>query len=293
MQSNRSRSFKRTLIALGGVISLASCQRAEPKADEPAAAPQSETPAKAAVASPPPAAATPPAVEVAGLASCQSNAEVGTVLSRIADAADADGNGEISKDEAYSSADFMVGGFFFRADANADGSISPEEGKAARKELMLRYPSVGFLLRQGGGEQTQRSLGDLAELLDVEYGKSVSASEMRRAAHMIVDQVVLRVDGDKNGSLTTAEARGAAWQGVRALGRAAFQATDQNRDSKLSLDEFRAALDAPTKVAFELSDANHDGALSESEAAGAMARVASRLWIPAEKAPVIPVANTP
>lgn len=287
MQDSHSRSFAQILIALGGVISLAGCQEVEPKADEPAAITPSETLTKISVPTPPPA-AMPPTVEVAGLASCQSNSGLATVLARIADGADADDSGDISKDEAYSSADFMVGGFFFRADANTDGTISPAEGKAVREELVLRYPSTGFLLRQSAGEQAQSSLGTLAELLDVKYGKSISASETRRAAHLVVDQVFLRADSDKDGKLTIAEARSASWEGVKAVGRAAFQATDENSDNKLSLEEFRSALDAPSKVAFEVSDADHDGTLTESEAAIAMSRVVSRLWIPEEKAPNSP-----
>lgn len=294
MTSSIIRNCTHTLLIIGTTATVWGCQRwGDAQSDNaPSPTPHSDASAPTSAAGEKP---TLPAIEISGLASCQPSANLTDALSRTIDVADADGNGEISKDEAYSSADFLVGGFFFSADTNGDGSISPAEGKAARKTLMARYPSLGYLLRQtGGATAVGQSAGSLAELLDIDYAKPVSAAELRSAGHLLVDQVFAHADSDKNGSLTVAEARAASLRGVHALGHAAFQSTDHNHDGKIDLEEFRSALEAPAKVAFELSDQNRDGALTEGEGALAISRLVSHLWLPpSEATSQPPVATSP
>jgi|GEM_PF-2077741 len=264
------------------IIALAGCQRTdtrfEPEArDTPPntqAKPDDRAQARTEVA--------PVAVDMGGLANCQPVAEVGTAVARAVDVADADGDGKISKEEAYSSIDLLVGGFFFRSDSNLDGTITPQEARSARAELTDRFPALGAFLTQVGGTD-QKPLARLAELLNVDYGQPVTAREMRDAAHQAVDSLYRFADRDKDGNLTSLEARTASWEGARSLGHAAFQSTDTNRDGKLNLEEFRAALDAPTRLAFNASDRNNDGALTETEAAVAMSRFVRSLGLPISK----------
>ena len=77
-------------------------------------------------------------------------------------------------------------------------------------------------------------------------------------------------DTNKDGVITVAEARTAAWEGARSLGQAAFKAADGDRSGGLSLQEFQSALQASADAAFRMSDANGDGQLTEDEAATAM-----------------------
>jgi len=44
--------------------------------------------------------------------------------------ADTNNDGQISQKEAVDAGNLLVGGFFFRADANGDGTLTPEEARA-------------------------------------------------------------------------------------------------------------------------------------------------------------------
>ena len=41
-----------------------------------------------------------------------------------------------------------IGGFFFRADTDGNGVVAPEEGRAARAELVSQYPALATLLSE-------------------------------------------------------------------------------------------------------------------------------------------------
>ena len=104
---------------------------------------------------------------------------------------------------------------------------------------------------------------------------------MRDAGHQLVDELFSIADSDKNNSLTRAEAQQAAWNRARDLGMSAFDATDRDHDSKLTLEELRGALEEPTRMAFQAADADGDGALSRAEAGTAMRSMMRSLWLPA------------
>lgn len=223
----------------------------------------------------------PTAIQVSGVGACQPAAGMVNMMSRAVEMADANNDGRISKEEAYSSANFLVGGFFFRADTNGDGTISPEEGREARRELMTRYPALATVLQQTSQATGQKPLVSLASLVDIEYGQPVTAGELREAARASVDQLFSAADANKDSLLTIEEARAAIWDGARAAGRAAFQSADTNNDGKLSNEEFRAAAQAPADVAFRLADRDNDGHLSEAEASLAMNQIVQRIGVPA------------
>lgn len=267
-----------TALALGLTLLAFGCNRSDApqKASETV---KSETRRPADTEALPKTAAA-PAVEIAAVASCQPTETVSSAVDRAVNIADANGDGTISKQEAYSSADFLIGGFFFRADANADGKITPEEGRAARSELMNRYPELSAFLREAGTTAGINAGEALAALLDTRHGEPVAASQIREAAHRAVDALYGAADKDRNDALTPAEARGAAWDAARRVGEQAFRASDSDQNGKLTLAEFRGALDGATRVAFELSDTNKDGLLSASEAAAASAQIARRMGTP-------------
>jgi len=62
---------------------------------------------------------------------------------------------------------------------------------------------------------------------------------------------------------------------------AAFDANDADDDQHLTLDEFRSALDQPTRLAFQAADSNKDSKLSQAEASSAVRGAVRRLWVPA------------
>lgn len=205
--------------------------------------------------------------------SCRPGAEVEETASRLVEMADINGDGRVSKEEAQSMTSFVVGGFFFRADADGNGVVTPQEGRQARVELMNQHPEIASLLRTVRTTTGQSPFATLANLVDVEYGQPLTITEARDAARGAVNDLFSVVDTNKDGMITAAEARSAAWDGARAVGRAAFQAADTDRNGTLSEEELQAAMRTAATAAFKLSDANNDGKLTEEEAAVAMSRL--------------------
>lgn len=251
----------------------------------PGAAQEKDLPAQA----PPPAAQPPAAREretaareapQGSLLHCRPGAEIEQTATRLIEMADANEDGQVSKDEAQALASFVVGGFFFRSDTDGDGVVTPAEGKAARAELQSRYPAMASLFRGVRGATGESPFATLAKLLDVEYGKPLSMPEARDAARSAVNDLYSAVDADRDRMISAAEVRSAARQATRALAQAAFRAADSDRNGSLSLPELQGALQASAKVAFPMADTNGDGQLGEDEARAAMVRIAEALGAP-------------
>lgn len=220
------------------------------------------------------------ALTVPYVGTCEPSEELGGMLSRFSATADANGDGRIDKQEAYSSADFLVGGFFFRADANNDGKISPEEGRSVRAEVAARHPQLAMAIKTMAGPNPTAITSRLGEVLGVDYGQSVSSKELRDMGHQTVDELFNMADRDKNGALTREEAETAGRERMRTLAQATFSAADSNQDRKVALEEFRSALERPVRQAFELADVNKDGSLTTAEAADAARSILQRLGAP-------------
>ncbi|MEO5729317.1 MAG: YetF domain-containing protein [Byssovorax sp.] len=103
-----------------------------------------DPPAQSATNPTTPQAVTAPAPEGA-LIACRPTAEVEQTADRLLEMTDTNGDGNISREEATSAASFLLGGSFFRADANDDGSVTPEEGRQVRAELMNQHPQIASL----------------------------------------------------------------------------------------------------------------------------------------------------
>src|SRR5205814_3936083 len=86
--------------------------------------------------------------------------------------ADTNNDGQISQKEAIDVGNLLVGGFFFRADANGDGVLTPEESRAARDQLFQQQPLLRYVLQKakpnnggtqiGGTTQPGQQPGDVA-----------------------------------------------------------------------------------------------------------------------------------
>lgn len=118
-------------------------------------------------------------------------------------------------------------------------------------------------------------------MLDLEYGKPLSADDARAAAKGALDDLFAVADSDSNGTITPAEARAASWAGVRTLGQQVFRSVDGSGDGRLDLAEFQSAVDNTARLAFDAADANDNGMLTEPEAAVALGGVIRHLGIPA------------
>ncbi len=251
---------------------MAGCQNKSAEATASAAEPPVKPELAAAnqpVNAPSPAANPGPA--------CANQNDVAATLSRLFDAADADGDGKISKAEASAAASFLVGGAFVRADANGDGVVTPEEGRDARTQFMQQHPQIAQLLDEVRKTTGQNPFAALAAITAIDTNQPLRLNDVRKATQSAVDQVFLVADTNHDGFITRDEARLAGLQVAGRLEQSAFQSADKNHDGKLTPDEFQQALNPAAKAVFDMADTNKDGYLSEAEAAAAAGQVAQRL----------------
>lgn len=208
---------------------------------------------------------------MSGLISCRT-ADLTVLLTRL----DTNDDGKVAKPEARSAANFAVGGSFFEADNNGDGVITPEEGLDARKRLIKQHPEWSALLSAVPKKAEGNPLAELAQMVDVEYGKPLKAQEARAAVHRAVDQLYATADQNKDNTLTAQEAQKASWQAAQAVGAVTFQTADANNDKALTMQEFQSALTGPAEVAFKMADANNNGKLTQEEAGMAVNNVVNQ-----------------
>ncbi len=277
--------MKNTSIALlAGAAALAVACESERKVDavdEPAPAARAMSTAGQVAAPETSASVLPSSVGIPGVASCQPSSQMDSMVTRWVQLADADGNRQISKKEAQSFTNFVIGGAFFRADDNGDGVVSPEEGRTLRSEFLEQYSALAMLLNQARSAVGESPFKAIADMVNLEYGKPLRAEDARAAARGVLDDLFEVADGDENGTITLAEARDASWRAAQALGQQLFKSVDANGDARLELAEFQKAVGSTTALAFKAGDINDNGSLTEQEAAIALSGVISRLGIPA------------
>lgn len=218
---------------------VSGCDRGEPAAakaqgDPAAAGPVAPT---TEPASPMPNSA---AVSVAVLANREASAPLTSAIERVAQLADTNGDGEVSKSEAMALSNFALGG-----------------ASSGTKRFTLP-----------------------ASLGDIEYGKPLAISDVRFAAAALVDDLFAIADKNKSGSIAMDEARATSIEGARALGRIAFDKTDKNHDGELTEEELTQLVSAPLRQAFDLADLDNNGRLSIDEATAALRLLARTVGIP-------------
>ena len=223
------------------------------------------------------------AVVAPGVGACQPSEKMETLVTKLAEHADADNDGAISKHEAESTMNFVLGGMFFRSDENGDGTITPEEAREVREEFAEKNPAIAALF--GYARSVKQATGAapfarIAEIVDVDYKESVSAQDVRQASNAALDDLYQVADRDKNGIITLAEARNASLAGTAALGGQMFEAADKDDDGTVELSELKTAVDSTLTSAFQTADKNSDGKLTQEEAKGALDVLASRLGLP-------------
>jgi hypothetical protein len=272
--------MKRATLILGMTLVVAGCDRRQemsPAAGETTpdtrtkpVASLGETAAQAAV----------PAVSLPGVVTCEPEARLSANVSRLMELADSNGDGRVSKDEATALANFLVGGLLFRADANLDGSVTPEEGRKARSEFLHQNPEVSALLDMVRSSSGTNPFTAVARLLDLDTTTAVTSAEAREIARGAVDDLFRAVDSNSDSAITLAETREAGFRGARAIGRAAFDAADRDDNSRLSLVEFQAAVESPLHAAFKRADADGSASLTLDESTAALNHLVKRLGVP-------------
>src|SRR5262249_22187051 len=185
--------------------------------------------------------------------------------------ADTNNDGQISQKEAIDVGNLLVGGFFFRADANGDGVLTPEEARAAREQLFQQQPLLRYVLQKaqpnndsqiGAATQPGQAPGDVARnlaanpartigsLLDINHDQRIQASELRQAVQQCVQTLFTIADTNQDGQLSPAELNRAVGEAARTAVQVAFQAADTDRNGALSQAEFDKALTEPVHAVF-------------------------------------------
>jgi len=184
-------------------------------------------------------------------------------------AADQNHDGLISQQEAVDAGNLMVGGMFFAADANGDGKVTQDEAREIRQRVLQQNPMLRFAL-QRAKDPNQKDAGSdavngIANLLDADNDKALSATEVRQAVQSAVQGGFAVADTNRDGQMSPTEMNAAVYALARAGVQAAFQAADADKNGSLSKDEFTQALVEPAGAAFNILDANLDGQLTTEE----------------------------
>jgi Ca2+-binding EF-hand superfamily protein len=214
--------------------------------------------------------------------------------------ADTNNDGQISQKEAVDAGNLLVGGFFFRADANGDGVLEPQEAQAAREQLFQQQPLLRYIIEKGKPQQAAAGAAPAADvrtlppdqaarhiaanpgraignLLDTNHNQKIEASELRQAVQQGVQMLFQIADTNQDGQLSPAELNQAAGQVAKTAVQVAFQTADTDKNGAISMEEFDKALTEPAHAAFRVLDANNDGQLSIEELQRAQQIIANQI----------------
>jgi Ca2+-binding EF-hand superfamily protein len=203
-------------------------------------------------------------------------------------AADTNNDGQISQKEAIDMGDLLVGGFFFRADANGDGVLSPDEARQARETLFTQQPLLKFVLERAKPtnptQVSQPAIGEtpveksqvaknlaadpaktIGNLLDTNHDQKLQATELRQGVQTGVQALFLMADTNQDGLISPYELNAAVGEVAKSAVQTVFQAADTDRSGALSQDEYDKALAEPAHAVFRILDANGDNQLSFDE----------------------------
>jgi len=204
--------------------------------------------------------------------------------------ADTNNDDQISQKEAIDAGNLLVGGFFFRADANGDGVLTAQEAQQARETLYAQQPLLRFIVeRAKPTDATQANLpqnnqpivagtandpanvarslaadpmGTIGNLLDTNRDQKSEAGELRQAVQTGVQTLFLVAETNQDGQLSHYELNAAVIGVAKSAVQTVFQVADVDRNGMLSMDEYDKALTEPAHAVFRVLDANGDNQLT-------------------------------
>jgi len=184
---------------------------------------------------------------------------------------DLNNDGQISQQEAIDAANMAVGGLFFAADTDGNGVLSKEEAQRARDKILAAKPMARFLISRvksstpnpAGGSPNPAAVA--MTLVDTNNDGQLQATEVRQIVQTAVQGLYASADTNRDGQMSPVEVNAAIAGAVKAAGQASFQAADNDNNGHLSRDEFGKAIVDPANAVFAVLDANNDGQLSQQE----------------------------
>jgi len=188
--------------------------------------------------------------------------------------ADINHDGQISQKEAANTANLAVGGFFFEADEDGNGSVSQEEVRKIRESYLNQNPWMKYVVESLEAQAKQKNqqnsnqvnpLAGLATIVDSNNDKQVQSQELRQFIQTVVQSYFAAADTNRDGQMNPSEVNASVVGVVRAMSQLAFQQADKDGNGQLSRDEYDKSIIEPANVVFQIIDLNHDGQLSEQE----------------------------
>ena len=206
--------------------------------------------------------------------------------------ADTNNDGQISQKEAVDVGNLLVGGFFFRADANGDGILTPEEARTARESLLQQQPLLRYVMQKAqppnangaqlGTVATSTAEGGnpiaaIGKMLDTNNDQKIEGAELRQAVQGGVQVLFSVADTNQDGQLVPAELNQAVAEAAKTVVQTAFQKADDDHNGALSVAEFDKALAEPAHAIFRVLDGNSDNQLSLQELERAQQIIAAQI----------------
>lgn len=199
-------------------------------------------------------------------------------------AMDRDGDGTVTRREAIYAWQEAVGGAFFLSDTNHDGRLSPSETRVLREALMEKLPVLRMIAASRPSAETSFGVRQLASYLDARVERTMDVSEVNQAIATGVEALYSMGDLNRDGHMTAAELQGVAKHLGQDAERMAWQGADVDRDGRVSLAEYDAAMVRAARRSFGRMDADRDGVVSVAELGG-RASVAVASNAPASPSP--------
>jgi len=198
-------------------------------------------------------------------------------------------DGMISQQEAIDANNLLVGGFFFRADADGNGIVTEQEARAVSEKYLDQNPWLRYVVtsirtdRQRnnpqGGSQPDSPFQGLMSLIDSNSDKQIQASELRQLVQTLTQSLFAAADTNRDGQMSPSEVNAAAVGAAKAMAQQSFQKADTDNNGQLSRAEFDKAIIEPANTVFQILDLNHDGQLSPQEAQQAERAVLSQVQV--------------
>jgi len=207
--------------------------------------------------------------------SLQDLQDTGKMLFKMADE---NNDGQISQQEAIDTGNLIVGGLFFRADADGNGTVSRQELQTIRNQVLAQRPYLRILVMRAQGTQNRapgadgsnaaaRNVGQgVVSLLDSNNDTQIQATELKQLVQTTVQGIFAAGDTNRDGQMSPAEVNAAEVGLARSAAQAAFASADTDGNGQLSQAEYDKAIIAPANAIFRTLDVNGDGQISQQEA---------------------------